>query len=870
MDPFIQHFLSCSWEYVQGSWSTMMWAVRALLALLHLVAATLPVPVHFPSSGNGLWYTTPGTVWSNEFLPVGNGYLGAMIPGGTVQETTQLNIETLWSGGPFDDPSYNGGNKAPYEQAQTAQVMQHIRNKIFQSPTGEVDSIEALATYAGAYGSYAAAGYLISNVNATGPVSNYARWLDLDQGLARTTWTQARKSYLRTTFCSYGSESCTEHLTINPLSRAKSTLPALSYVFSSAPERGLPTPNVTCIDSDTLLIRGRVSSSPTSMLYELLFRVSVPSNTDASIVRCTPLPVRHGVPPNATVEVTGGATSEAWVTWVGATDYSLDAGDEAHSFSFRGEDPHTGLVNPLSVASNSTYQTLLDSHVSAYSAALNEPFSLSLGQKPVLDVPTDILRGRYKVDEGDAYLEWLTFNFGRYLLASSAPGVLPSNLQGIWADGWANPWGADYHSNINIQMNYWSAEMTNLDVSDSLFNYFEKNWIPRGEYTARVLYNISRGWVTHNEMNIFAHTGMKGGGNTAQWANYPEANAWMMIHVWDHFDYTNDVAWWKTQGWPLLKGAAQFHVDKLIPDLYFNDSSLVVNPCNSPEQLPITFGCAHAQQLIWQLFNAVEKGFDASGDTDTEFLEEVRAKRVQMDKGLHIGSWGQLQEWKIDKDLPADRHRHLSHLIGLYPGYAIASYDPSLQGHGRGHVYTKDEVLEAAFVSLLHRGNGTGPDADAGWEKAWRAAAWAQLGDTKMFYHELTYCLHQNLGLNLLSLYDPFGSYPIFQIDANLAYPAAVMNALVQVPDVPTLDTPLMITLLPALPDQWSSGSIKGARIRGGITLDMNWSGGTLMDAAFRVDQEVRSTRNVRVIYKKKEMGVFVTQPGFTKSFSKF
>jgi alpha-L-fucosidase 2 len=144
-------------------------------------------------------------------------------------------------------------------------------------------------------------------------------------------------------------------------------------------------------------------------------------------------------------------------------------------------------------------------------------------------------------------------------------------------------------------------------------------------------------------MNIFGHTGMKGGGNTALWANYPESNAWMMAHVWDHFDFTNDIAWWKEQGYPLLKGVAEFHLDKLIPDLHFNDSTLVVSPCNSPEQSPITLGCAHAQQLIWQLFNAVEKGFSASGDNDHAFLREVQTKRQQMDKGLHIGSWGQLQ-----------------------------------------------------------------------------------------------------------------------------------------------------------------------------------------------------------------------------------
>ncbi|PFH51636.1 glycoside hydrolase family 95 protein [Amanita thiersii Skay4041] len=871
MEVFIHSVLALSFECANRAWFLVMWLVHTFLALTNLVVLTSSAPPGFPSSGNGLWYTAPGKVWSKDYLPVGNGYLGAMLPGGTTTETTQLNIESLWSGGPFEDPSYNGGNKQPSEQAEMARAMQQIRQTIFQSPIGDIDNIEELATDAGAYGSFAGAGYLVSNVQATGAISNYARWLDMEQGLARTIWTQGKNTFLRTTFCSHANKACFEHLTTTSAPRTNTSLPGLSYAFSSTTEIGLPAPNITCVGSDTLSVRGHVTTPTSGMLYELLFRIVVPWSTDSHAIQCIQYPVPFGSPPNATVQVKGNGAREAWITWVGNTDYSIEAGDEAHQFSFRGNDPHEGLVTLLSSSSSKpTFQTVLEEHISSYRALLHDPFTLDLGQKPDLSVPTNKLLSQYRIDEGNAYLEWLTFSFGRYLLASSAPGTLPANLQGIWADGWANPWGAVYHSNINIQMNYWSAEMTNLDVSQSLFNYFEKTWVPRGEYTARVLYNISRGWVTHNEMNIFGHTGMKALGNSAQWANYPEANVWMMIHIWDHFDYTGDVAWWRAQGWPLLKGAAQFHLDKLIPDLHFNDSTLVVNPCNSPEQAPITLGCAHAQQMIWQLFNAVEKGFAASGDPDTAFLEEVRTKRAQMDKGLHIGSWGQLQEWKVEKDSPTDTHRHLSHLIGLYPGYAIASYDPSLQMSGSGRNQSRDEILKAASISLLHRGNGTGSDADSGWEKAWRAAAWAQLGDTDMFYHELTYCLFENFGPNLFSLYNPFDPNPIFQIDANLAYPGAVMNAIIQAPDVPSFDTPLTVTLLPTLPEQWSKGSIKGARLRAGVRLDMDWSEGKPNTATFKVDKSVRESRNVRVVYNAKVVGSFVTGSGVIKSFSSF
>jgi len=275
--------------------------------------------------------------------------------------------------------------------------------------------------------------------------------------------------------------------------------------------------------------------------------------------------------------------------------------------------------------------------------------------------------------------------------------------------------------------------------------------------------------------------------------------------------------------------------------------------------------------LIWQLFNSVEKGYQASGDTDTAFFEEVMRKRAQMDKGIRIGSWGQLQEWKVEKDKKTDTHRHLSHLIGLYPGYALTSYNSSLQGgilvNDTKLKYTKDQVLNAAEISLIHRGIGTGPDGDTGWEKAWRAACWAQLGNATEFYHTLSYAVAVNFGPNLFSLFDPSSSDPIFQIDANLGYPAAVLNALLQSPDVPTLSTPLIVTLLPALPLQWSSGSIRGARIRGAMSVDLQWSGGKPTEVVFNVDANAQS-RDVRVMYADNIVAEFVTTSGLMQSLS--
>ncbi|TRM55989.1 glycoside hydrolase family 95 protein [Schizophyllum amplum] len=840
-----------------------MWTRWALILVCNLLAASQTsrgAPEGFPTSGNGLWYDAPGVYWGRDFLPVGNGFLAAMTPGGTSFEATQLNLESLWSGGPFQNLSYHGGNKETSDREATKQAMASIQDTIFSTGT-------ATGTYVCSR-SYAGAGYLLTSTDLTGEVSDYARWLDLDQAVARTLWTQGDTITNRTTFCSHPAKACVQHT-------ASSASQTFTFAFSVAPEPELPSPNVTCLDDATLQVRGYAGAP--GMLYEILFYASSASGA----VSCAPAAPFNTSVDTANATLTVSSAADVTLLWVGDTEYSMDAGDAAHGFSFRGADPHEALAARLAALQTTAFDGLLETHVADANATLHT-FALDLGQTPQLDVTTAALMQAYQTDDGNPYIEWLLFNFGRYLLWGSARGTLPANLQGKWGAGYSNAWGAD--ANINIQMNLWSAEMTGLDVSQSMFDYMEKTWVPRGTQTAQNLYNIDEGWVTHNEMNIFGHTGMKLG--DPQWANYPEANAWMMLHVWDHFDYTNDVSWWQAQGYPLLKSVAQFHLHRLVQDRYFNDSSLVTAPCNSPEQKAVTLGCAHAQQLVWQLFNAVDKGFEASGDTDAEFLDAIRTARDQMDKGIHIGSWGQLQEWKIDMDDPADVHRHLSHLIGLYPGYALASYDEEKRGsdvaYTKAHAaYTKAQVLDAAAVSLAHRGNGTGPDGDAGWEKVWRAAAWAQLGDADTFYHILTYAIATNFAENLFSVYNPGDADPIFQIDANLGHPAAVLNALIQAPDVATIKAPdvatyddplvttlphpLVITLLPALPAQWPSGSITGARVRGGMTVDMEWSGGELKSATITVGENI-VPRDVQVVVGGEVVLEFTTAPGMVQS----
>ncbi|KAH9941246.1 Six-hairpin glycosidase-like protein [Epithele typhae] len=813
------------------------------------LSAALAAPSGFPSTGNGLWYTSQGTAdtefWSEEWLPVGNGYLAAMLMGGSATEVTQLNIESLWSGGPFQNSSYNGGNKRPDEAAQMAADLAGIRQSIFDSSDGTIGSTESLATTPTNYGSYAGAGYLFSTLDLAGDVTDFFRWLDLDAAVHRTSWTQANSSFFRETFCSHPIQACLQHVNTTD----GSTLPATTFAYSLNPESGMPIPAVSCFDNSTLQVTGTAGSP--GMMFELLARVDA-TGQGASVV-CTP----SGT--NATITVT--AATAATITWVGGTDYDMDAGDAAHNFSFKGPDPHDALVSLIgpATAQDGGYDAVVQAHINDYANFMNT-FQLDLGQTPDLTTPTDQLKSAYQTDVGSPYLEWLTFNLGRYLLAGSGRGTLPANLQGKWGKDSSNPWGADYHANINLQMNYWFAELTGMDVAGPLFNYIEKTWVPRGEYTAQVLYNTSEGFVVHDELNTFGHTGMKTGGSS--YADYTGANAWMMLHVWDHYSFASgDNEWFRTQGYPLLKSTALFHLNNLFPDLRFNDSTLIVNPCNSPEQSTITMGCSHAQQLLWMLFNAIEKGFNASGDTDTDFLNRVISVRDQMDKGIHIGSWGQLQEWKVDLDSPTDTHRHLSHLIGLYPGYSVFNYNATHQASPTAN-YTNDEVIAAVTTSLIHRGDGTGPDADSGWEKVWRAACWAQLKNSTMFYHELTYALERNFGGNLFSLYNP-GSPDIFQIDANFGFAAALLNGLVSTPDVASWDDELTIYLLPLSPVPWESGSFTNAHVRLGLAFEVSWTdhGQSLKTATLTAGANTPAGQRVRVMHGGQVLRQLEVQP---------
>lgn len=306
----------------------------------------------------------------------------------------------------------------------------------------------------------------------------------------------------------------------------------------------------------------------------------------------------------------------------------------------------------------------------------------------------------------------------------------------------------------------------------------------------------------------------------------------MMQHVWDHFDYTQDTTWLRAQGYPLLKGTARFWLSQLQEDTFTHDATLVVNPCNSPETGPTTFGCAHYQHLIYQVLTAILSSASAAGDHDADFLAAARAALTRLDTGVHIAAYGGLKEWKIPDAYGFDgpsTHRHLSHLVGWFPGYSVSAY--------AGGYAANASIQDAVRATLVARGLGDASDANAGWEKVWRAACWARLNDTAKAYEELRFAVDVNFAPNGLSMYT--GLDPPFQIDANFGFAGAVLSMLVVDLPVPygvKEGKERVVVLGPAIPEAWGGGSVVGLRIRGGVVVDFGWDGnGIVRNAVPRV-----------------------------------
>ncbi|PQE31682.1 glycoside hydrolase family 95 protein [Rutstroemia sp. NJR-2017a WRK4] len=767
----------------------------------------------FPAAeASGFWSSTAASYGNiiKEAYPLGNGRLGgrlfyrtSMPFGSPGADQVNLNIDSLWSGGPFENSSYTGGNPA----GDLSHYLPGIREFIFTNGTGNVDGLLGSSNN---YGSYAVLGNLSVSIAGITSYKSYNRSLDFDTGIHTTTYTaNDNNTYTSTVYCSFPDEVCVYDI------QSTGPLPQVTVSFQNQ-LTNQSFLNTTCGSGYTRLTGVTQLGPPLGMKYDAIARLvgsATASHCNATKSGALTIPpaknLRH-----VTLIVGAG------------TNYDQTKGNAASGYSFRGADPSPNVESTTTKASRMSETTLRKNHIADYSS-LTKAFTLNLPDTAKsAGLETSVILDRYHSSgTADPYLESLLFRYGRHLfITSQRSNSLPTNLQGRWTQFLYSAWSADYHANINMQMNLWGVDQTGLgDLQSATWDYMENTWVPRGAETAKLLYNAS-GWVTHDEMNIFGHTAdrMK---EEAQWANYPASAAWMMLHVWDHYEYSQDISWLTKQGYPLIKGVAQFWSTQLQEDAYFHDGTLVVNPCNSPEHGPTTFACTHYQQLIYQVFESVLAVADVVKETDTAFINQITSQLKSLDKGLHIGTWGEIKEWKIPDsfgyDFPNDTHRHLSHLIGWYPGHSISSFQSG---------YTNSTIQSAISTSLLSRGPGAGPDANAGWEKVWRSACWARLNDTAHAYSELRYAIQTNFAGNGLSMYS--GLNEPFQIDANFGLVGAVLSMLVV--DLPEMGKTGVHTVVlgPAIPGSWGGGSVEGLRIRGGGVVDFGWDGNGIVGKA--------------------------------------